>query len=68
MTSGIVTAYFRKSGHTCSMNKKEHILVNIGQFEVEILLKSANLKFLKEENTKKILKGHCVWVPHQISV
>ena len=27
-----IRAYFRTARHTCSMNKKEHILVNLGQF------------------------------------
>ena len=30
-----VRAYFRKAGYACGMNKKGHILVNLGQFEDE---------------------------------
>ena len=28
--------YFRKAGHECGMDKKEHILVNLGPLEHEI--------------------------------
>ena len=33
-------AYFRKVGQTCGMIKKKHVLVNLGQFEVETPLNS----------------------------
>ena len=51
------------------MTKKEHILINLGQFQDEPPpTHYANLTFLELENTKKIQKGYCVRVPHAVSV
>ena len=38
-------ASFRKAGNVCSMNKKEHLFVNLRQFEDEVLLNSTQLTF-----------------------
>ena len=50
------------------MSKKEHVLVNLGQFEdVTSPKQHANLKFLELNNAKKIQKGNCVLAPDAIS-
>lgn len=49
----------------CSINKKGHIPVNLGQLEEQ---QYANLKFGDSENVKKNKKGYCMRVPLAISV
>ena len=58
-------AYSRKTGYVYGVNKKGHILVSFGQFEVGGPLHPppkhyTNLKFLDCENAQKNQKGHCV--------
>ena len=35
--------YSRKVGHVCGINKKEHILANLGQFEDETPIASLKI-------------------------
>ena len=38
-----VKTSFRKAEHECSIGKRGHILVNLGQFKVETLLNSIQI-------------------------
>lgn len=53
-------AYFiKKARYACGVNRKEHILVNFGQFEDETTAKNhANWKCLKRENAMESQKGY----------
>ena len=52
-----VRAYFRKAGYACGMNKKGHILVNLGQFEDETPLTICKFKVLGVRKYKKFKNG-----------
>ena len=55
-------ACFRKAGHACGMNKKE-------EFKDETPLSSMPVpSFWSTKMPAKIETGHCVQVPHVISV
>ena len=61
-------AYFRKAKYLCGMNKKEHDLVNLGQFENKTPRNNLQIRSLRsEEKFLKNQKGHWVREPHAIS-
>ena len=53
-------AYFRKAGHACSVDKKEHFSKFRAIRTRKPLKQEANLKFWEWKNFQKNLKGHCV--------
>ena len=65
-----VRACFRIAVYAFGMNKKRHILVDIGHFSNGTLLNETsfvNIKVLQCENAEKIQKGHCVWIAVRVS-
>ena len=53
-------AYFRKAGHACGVDKKEHFSKFRAIRTRKPLKQEANLKFWEWKNFQKSLKGHCV--------
>ena len=53
-----ISAYYRKAGQACRMNKKGDIFENLCQLEYE--------SFWSEKITKEIQIGYCMWVAHTI--
>lgn len=65
-----VRACFRIAVYAFGMNKKRHILVDIGHFSNGTSLNETsfvNIKVLQCENAEKIQKGHCVWIAVRVS-
>lgn len=68
MTSIIPREYSRKAEYVYGINKKEHTLANLGQFEDGNPLNNMQKVFRGENPLIQNPVGHCVQLPHTISV